>query len=77
MFANSHRLLPAVVDALEIRVRFCEPERPNGSFRAINLKLRPAAVGRSPAYTNSGWPATKFMQLGCQKPCTRHRLDVP
>jgi hypothetical protein len=46
MFPNSHRLLPAVEDALDIRARFCEAEQPNGRFRATNLKLRPAAWGR-------------------------------
>jgi hypothetical protein len=30
--------------------------------------------GRLPASINSGWPATQFMQLGYQKPGTRHRL---
>jgi len=55
MFPNSHRLLPAVEDALDIRARFCDPERPNGSFRAINLKFRPAAVGRATDSKDGVW----------------------
>jgi hypothetical protein len=52
-FPDWHRLLPAVEDALDIRVRFCEAERPHGSFRAINLKLRPAAWSRRRVHANS------------------------
>jgi hypothetical protein len=39
-------------------------------------EIRTADVtsGRLPASINSGWPATQFMQLGYQKPGTRHRL---
>ena len=32
------------------------------------------ALGRLPAYTNGGWPAPRFMKLGCRKAGTRHRL---
>ena len=31
-------------------------------------------MGRLPAYTNGGWPAPRFMKLGCRKAGTRHRL---
>jgi hypothetical protein len=52
----------------------CRRAKGNVGFAAGNLIRWPAADPLLPAYRNNGCPAPRFMQLGCQKAGTRHRL---
>jgi hypothetical protein len=63
-----------LMEALDIRARFCEPWRPNDGFRAINLRFRPAAAGRHRVLADRMSP---FSTRRCGGPPQRRRPPTP